>query len=339
MRGSRCGLRPLLDAGQAEACGFGDVVAQDVGVPFEIGNGAGDAHDAVIAACGEAETVCHFDQERAALGIGGGDAFEFFPFEIGIEAGRAIGAVGLGFAGAGDAGSDGGGSVARGGEIEVAVGDGRDFDAEVEAVHQGAGDAADVIVAAGGGAGAGAGGIGEIAAAAGIGGGDQEEAAGIGDVRVGAGDHDFAGFDGLAQGFEHGAGEFGQFVEKKDAVMGEADLAGFRAAPAADNGRHGGGVMRGAEGAGAADAAFGEKARERVDHRGFERFDGGERRQDGGEAGGEHGFAGTRRAHKEEVVAASSGDFERAFGFFLPLDVAEAAGACAFDHFPGLGGR
>ncbi len=167
-----------------------------------------------------------------------------------------------------------------------------DFDAEVEAVHEGAGDAAEVVLAAEGGAGAGAGGVGEVAAFAGVGGGDEHEAAGVADVGVGAGDGDLAGLDRLAEGFEDGAGEFGKFVHEEDAVMGEGDFAGFRAAPAADDGGHRGGVVGFAEGAGAGDAAFVEEARQRVNHRSFKRFGGGEGRQDAGDAGGEHGFAG-----------------------------------------------
>ena len=38
---------------------------------------------------------------------------------------------------------------------------------------------------------------------------------------VRAGNDHFAGLDRLAQGFEHGAGELGQFVEEQDAVVGE----------------------------------------------------------------------------------------------------------------------
>ncbi len=49
---------------------------------------------------------------------------------------------------------------------------------------------------------------------------------GKGDAAGGAGDGDFAVFQRLAHDFEGGAFELGEFVEKEDAVMGEADFAG-----------------------------------------------------------------------------------------------------------------
>jgi hypothetical protein len=70
-----------------------------------------------------------------------------------------------------------------------------------------------------------------MAAAAGVGGGDQQKAAGIADMRIGARDHTFAGFDRLAQGFQNGAGKFGKFVQKQHAVVGQADLARLGARP------------------------------------------------------------------------------------------------------------
>ena len=76
---------------------------------------------------------------------------------------------------------------------------------------------------------------------------------------VGARDHHVAGLDRLAQGFQHGARVFRKLVEKEHPVMRKADLARFRAAPAADDRRHGGRVMRGAIRSGARNAAFVQK--------------------------------------------------------------------------------
>ena len=50
---------------------------------------------------------------------------------------------------------------------------------------------------------------------------------------IGAGNHHVAGLDRLAQGLEHRAGKFRQFVEKQHAVMREADLARLGATAAA----------------------------------------------------------------------------------------------------------
>lgn len=49
----------------------------------------------------------------------------------------------------------------------------------------------------------------------------------------------------------------------------------------------------------------------------------GHRGEDGGDAFTEHGLAGTRGADKEDVMTASGGDFDSAFGDSLTGDVAE----------------
>ena len=73
---------------------------------------------------------------------------------------------------------------------------------------------------------------------------------------IGAGDDDLAGFNGLAQGFQHSAGKFGKFVHEQHTVVREADFAGLCAASAADDCRHRGRVMRFAKRAFAADPAL-----------------------------------------------------------------------------------
>ena len=55
---------------------------------------------------------------------------------------------------------------------------------------------------------------------------------------LGPRDHHFARLDGLAQGFQHVAGEFGQLVEEQHPVMRETDLAGLGIPSAADDRRH-----------------------------------------------------------------------------------------------------
>ena len=48
---------------------------------------------------------------------------------------------------------------------------------------------------------------------------------------IGTGDHDFAGFNGLTQGFQHGAGKFGKFVHEQNAVVGQATSPGLAPLP------------------------------------------------------------------------------------------------------------
>lgn len=89
-------------------------------------------------------------------------------------------------------------------------------------------------------------------------------------MRVGAcHHHDLANPERLAQRLEHRTGKLGQIVHEQHAVMREADVARLRAAPAAGARGDGGGVKRLAKGAGPADAALGQKPRDRVSHRTF----------------------------------------------------------------------
>ena len=56
---------------------------------------------------------------------------------------------------------------------------------------------------------------------------------------------------------------------------------------------------------------------------GLECFFESQRRQDGGHALGQHGFAGAGRADHEDVVASGAGDFDGALGGLLAADVFE----------------
>ncbi len=66
----------------------------------------------------------------------------------------------------------------------------------------------------------------EEAAGARVHGGNQLKPGGkLGPLRR-AGDGDVAGFERLAQGLQRRTGEFGQFVQKQHALVGERDFAG-----------------------------------------------------------------------------------------------------------------
>jgi hypothetical protein len=86
-----------------------------------------------------------------------------------------------------------------------------------------------------------------VAAGAGIHRGDQLEFGRKFGMAGGAGNMHTAGFQRLAQGFQHLAVELGQFIEKQDALMGQADFAGARWIAAADQRHRRGGVMRAAK--------------------------------------------------------------------------------------------
>jgi len=142
---------------------------------------------------------------------------------------------------------------------------------------------------------------------------------------IGAGNDCFSGLQRLAQGIEHLGGEFRQFVEKQDTIVSQRHFPRPRPDAAADEGRHGGGMVRGAERARGRQFAVGKFAGDRGDHRHVEKFPGQKRRQDRGQAAGQHRLAGAGRPDHQEVVAPGGGDFQRPLGRFLALDLAHVA--------------
>jgi hypothetical protein len=85
--------------------------------------------------------------------------------------------------------------------------------------------------------------------------------------------------------------------------MGERDLARPRAQPAADQRRHAGGMMRGAERPAVGERAALDLAGDRGDHRDFEQLLG----QDGGEPRRQHRLARAGRAdHEHDIYSMST---------------------------------
>ncbi len=152
---------------------------------------------------------------------------------------------------------------------------------------------------------------------------------------VGAGDQDLAGLQRLAQGVERLGLELGQLVQEEHPVVGQADLARLDPDAAAGQGGHAGGVVRGAEGAGAIQRAFGDHPGHGLHHRGLEQFRRGEGRQDAWQPLGQHRLAGTRRADEQQVVTPGGGDLEGAFGVLLALDVAQVGTGRILDDIAG----
>ena len=161
------------------------------------------------------------------------------------------------------------------------------------------------------------------AAAARVHRGDQHEARRIGDAVIGARDRDLAGLQRLAQRVERLRREFRQLVEEQHAVMRERDFARPRAQAAADQRRHRGGMMRRAERPLVGERAAFDLAGDRGDHRHFQQFGRRQRRQDRRQPRRQHRLAGAGRADHQQVMAAGGGDFERALGALLALDVGE----------------
>ena len=146
---------------------------------------------------------------------------------------------------------------------------------------------------------------------------------------IGAGDRHFAALQRLPQRVERLRLEFRQFVEKQYAVMGERNFARPRMQAAADQSRHAGGMMRRAERPPVGQRAALDLAGDRGDHGDFQQFGRRQRRQNRRQPRRQHRFAGARRPDHEQIVAAGGGDFERALGAFLTLDVGEVEAGTA----------
>ena len=117
--------------------------------------------------------------------------------------------------------------------------------------------------------------------------------------------------------------EFRQLVQKQHAVVRERNFAGPCVQAAADQRRHAGGMMRGAERTAVGERAAFDFAGDGGDHGDFEQFGRRQRRQDGRQPRRQHRLAGAGRSDHQQVVAAGGGDFERALGAFLALDIGE----------------
>ena len=203
--------------------------APDHVVAVEIGEGTRDLEDAVIGAGGEAHLFGRLLQETLALPVGLRDAFDLGGRTMGIagRAGQAEALVALRLQGMG--GSDARHDVGRGFRRlrldQVGGRHRRHVDADVDPVHQRAGDAGLVVGGAARAAGTAAAGFARHAASTGIHRGNELHLGRVGDPVIGPGDDAFAGLQRLAQGIQHDRREFGAFVEEEDAAMGERDLA------------------------------------------------------------------------------------------------------------------
>ncbi len=110
--------------------------------------------------------------------------------------------------------------------MQLVKGDGIHLYAQVDTVQQRTGNPAAVLPHGAGRAGAGMGRVAVIAALAGVHGRDQLEATGVSGASRRAADGDLAVLQRLPQNFETFAGKFRQFVQKQNAAVGKAALAG-----------------------------------------------------------------------------------------------------------------
>ena len=232
----------------------------------------------------------------------------------------------LGLAGFVDLGAHGGAIGAFLPAGEFVVGDGGDFDVDVDAVEQGAGKFGKIFVVHLRPAACGAFGV---AAEGGVHRGDEHESGGEFDRAVDAGDGDLAAFEGLAEHLQNISAELGEFVEEENSVVGHRAFTGSRDGSATDEGLGGCAVVRGADRPLVEEGyAVGQHAHRGIDAGGFKGFGTAEQRKDAGDALGEHGFAGAGGTDHEQVVGAGGCDGDGAFDGFLAADFDEIEVAC-----------
>lgn len=149
---------------------------------------------------------------------------------------------------------------------------------------------------------------------------------------IGARDQHLATFKRLPQCVERLLREFGELVEKQDALMRQRDFTRFGAQTAADKGCHRSAVVRGAKWARARQTPAFQQARHRMQHRHFEQFLTRERRQKPRQTLRQHGFARARRTNEQNVVRTRGCNFERALGLLLSAHVTQIRHVFAGDE-------
>lgn len=210
--------------------GGGDVVST-----LEVGDGAGEFDEAVVGAGGETHGGDGLTKQVFAGLIEGAELAEEGAIHLGIgENSFSFEASPLDLAGALDASADVQAplGIARG--FELVKGDARDFDVEVDSVHNGAGNTRFVATCLARRAGTEALGVAQIPAGAGVHRGNQDETRGKMKGAFGSRNRDVAVFEGLPQIFQDILRKFAEFIEEKDAAVRETYFTRLGEGTAAD---------------------------------------------------------------------------------------------------------
>ncbi len=190
---------------------------------------------------------------------------------------------------------------------------GADFDLNVDAVEQGAGDTPLIPRHLVGRTAAGPGGMPQIAAGTGIHRRDELKPRRKLGLPRRAGNMNTPGLQWFAQALQHGAVKFGEFVEEKNILRGQTDFAGPDGSRAAAHQRHRRrGVVRAAHKT--APPLRRIEASHQTEHRrALQRLRAGQGRQQAGKTLRQHGLAAARRPHHQHMMSPGCGDFQRAF--------------------------
>ena len=120
------------------AQGFGDVEAHDLVAAIKIGQGAGDAQDAMIAARGEIHGIGCLTQKLQTRAVRSSKTLEEFAIDLGVGADvrQVFVALRLPLASSGNTGGDVEAFFLWRGEREIGGFDGRQFDLDIETVKE-----------------------------------------------------------------------------------------------------------------------------------------------------------------------------------------------------------
>ena len=154
---------------------------------------------------------------------------------------------------------------------------------------------------------------------------------------VGAGDHDLARLDRLAQGFQHSARKLGKLVHEQHAIVGQRHLPRFGATPAANDCGHRRRMVRFAERAIHRDTTGIQQPGKGVDHGRLQSLHCRQRWQNAGQPRGQHGLARPWGADHQEMVSPCCGHFHGPFGAFLSLHIPQVRRAGPPRNLPCLG--
>ena len=139
---------PTVPVQTAEVDGFAQMFGRDGGTASEVGDGACHLEDTVVGACGEPQTVHRLLHQRLAPFVDSAVLVEQFRIDlcVAMDVGAVPVAFGLDVAGADHPLAHSGAAFSLCFGQEFVVAQGLDLHVQVDAVEQGAGDTAEVLL-------------------------------------------------------------------------------------------------------------------------------------------------------------------------------------------------
>lgn len=203
--------------------------------PGQVGDGPRNSKHPMKASRGQAHGSCRVGEKLPPGLIRRSDTFQHFAVRLRVRPhARAVVAVGLELPCKCHPVRHLCASFGGRGKSEIGCGHALDVHVQVYAVEQRAGNPRLIVRGALGRPAASQRRITQMAAPAGVHCRYELHTRREGDVRIGAGNADIAGFEGLPKRIEYGSLEFRQLVKEQDAEVSEADLARTNAKPACE---------------------------------------------------------------------------------------------------------